>query len=246
MYENSREPFYINLSYRPSRIENNSWLLDRTVALKQNFDGHASKLASSFYFPYTCGPKQMHASYDGNHRPTPSSSSSTSSTYSSNYDRPKLVVDGDLISSTHPPLHVNDLRQRYEYKTVVGIVKPMVHQRSSAQLSMKNKVDKVQETPIKNTYEYNSLQSLNSSPTHTSPLSSTTSSSSVIYRTRPTPSHTNTNGPPPIAPRRYSSISTNKHTSSHRSSRTTSTSSSVVGINELSSRISSDENEQQN
>ncbi|CAF4740815.1 unnamed protein product, partial [Rotaria magnacalcarata] len=49
-----------------------------------------------------------------------------------------------------------------------------------------------------------------------------------------------------MAPRRYSSISTNKRASSHRSSRTTSTSSSIVGINELSSAISSHENEHQN
>jgi hypothetical protein len=121
----------------------------------------------------------------------------------------------------------------------------MVHQLSYTQLNINNNEIKLPDNPMTNSFHHDSTRSLCSPTIPTPPpppLSSSTSS--VIYRNRPTLSHQN--GQPPVAPRRYSSISTNKRTSSHRSSRTTSTSSSIVGINELSSRISSHENEEQN
>ena len=167
---------------------------------------------------------------------------------SAHYERPKSTILSNSISKNRSTFHVNDLRQRYESKAVVGIVKPMVHQLSYTQLNTNNDEIKLPDIPMTNSFHHDSTRSLCSSATPTPPPPLSSSTSSVIYRTRPTPSqhNNNTNGQPPVAPRRYSSISTNKRTSSHRSSRTTSTSSSIVGINELSSRISSHENEEQN
>lgn len=240
MYDNSRVPSYTNISARPFRIQYSRWSLDTPTIINPPLQEPPAKLSSSFYFPYSQQTKQVVTPDYVNYYP-PSSPSS----HSSIYERPKSTVLCDSISKNHSTFHVNDLRQRYESKAVVGIVKPMVHQRSFTQLNNNNNEIKVPDMTMTNSYHNPSTRSLYPPPIPT-PISSS-STSSVIYRTRPPPSHNNTNGQPPIAPRRYSSISTNnKRASSHRSSRTTSTSSSIVGMNDLSSRISSHENEQLN
>ena len=237
MYDNSRAPSYMNVSARPYRIQYSRWSLDTPTTINQPSHQSVGTLSSSFYFQQPEQTKQVLTPNYVNYYSSPSSSSS----YLPNYERPKSTIHCDSTSRNQSTFHVNDLRQRYESKAVIGIVKPMIHQRSSTQLNSNKDESKVSQVITTNPYHHNSTRSLYPPPTP--PLSST---SSVIYRTRPTPSHSNINGQPPIAPRRYSSISNNKRTSSHRSSRTTSTSSSIVGINELPSRISSHENEQQN
>jgi len=241
MYDNSRISAYTNVSARPYRSQYSRWSLDTPTNANPPSDESIPALPSSFYFPYSQRRKQVltpnYVNYYPPSLPSPSS----------HYERPKSNILSDSISKNRSTFHVNDLRQRYETKAVVGIVKPMVHQLSYTQLNSNNDDSKFPDIPMTNSFHHDSTRSLCSTaiPTPPPPLSSSTSS--VIYRTRPTPSHhNNTNGQPPVAPRRYSSISTNKRTSSHRSSRTTSTSSSIVGINELSSRISSHENEEQN
>jgi hypothetical protein len=232
MYDNSRAPSYMNVSARPCRIQYSRWSLDAPTIINQPSDRSAEALTSSFYFPHSQQTKQVLAPNYVNYYP-PSSSRLL------NNERPKSTILCDSTSKNHSTFHVNDLRQRYESKAVVGIVKPMVHQRSYTQLNNNNTESKVPEAiMMPDAYHHNSTRSLHPLPSPTPPPSST---SSVIYRTRPTPSHSNINGQPPIAPRRYSSISNSK-----RTSRTISTSSSIVGVNELSSRISSHENEQQN
>jgi hypothetical protein len=222
MYENARVTPYTNVSARPFRVQHSHWSLDRPTHIKSTSNESSPALSSSFYFPSPKQSKQILTPTYVNYYPPLS--------HFTNYERPKSTIVCDSISQSPSTLHVNDLRQQYETKPVVGIVKPMVHQRSYTQLNSNN--DESKKTTA-NFHHHNSARSLY--PT-----------SSVVYRTRPTPSNNNVNGQPPIAPRRYSSISTDKRAASHRSSRTTSTSSSIVGINELSSRISSHENEQQN
>lgn len=234
MYENSSEPVYSNLVARPCRIQCNRWSFDKSTNLGQPSEESTVAPAASFYFPYSQRAKQTFTPNYVNFYPA-------SSSHLSNYERPKSSILCDSNSTDHSTFHVNDLRQRYESKTLVGIVKPMVHQRSNTQLNNNNNESKVSDVTVANSYHYNSVRSLHPSPISTPPLTS-----SVIYRTRPTLCQNNMNGQPPVAPRRYSSISTNKRTSSHRSSRTTSTSSSIVAINEVSSKVSSHENEQQN
>ncbi|CAF0822434.1 unnamed protein product [Rotaria sordida] len=238
MYENSSESSYTNVSTRPCRIQYGRWSIDRSPVLKQSSDESTTTHSSFVHLPYSRRIKQILTPNYVNYYPSTSSSSSSSLSHLSNYERPKSTILSDSTSINHSTFHVNDLRQRYESKTLVGIVKPMVHQRSYTQLNNTNDESKVPNITITNSNNRNSIRSLYPPPIPTS---------SVVYRTRPTPSsHNNTNGQPPIAPRRYSSINTNKPALSHRSSRTTSTSSSIVGINELSSTISSTENEQQN
>ena len=235
MYENSNKVFYTNVSTHPCRIECSRWSLNTPINSNKLSDEPVTKLSSSLYFPSSRQTEQVFASNYANYYP----SSPSSSSHISNYDHPK----SNLRNSTtinHPTYHVNDLRQRYESKAIVGIVKPIVHQRSYTLLNSKNDETKVSYASIGKAYHRNSILSLYSPPIPTS-----TSTSPVIYQTPPIQSHNNTNGPPPIAPKRYSSINTNKRTSSRRSSRTTSTSSSIAVINELSSRISLHENEQQ-
>jgi hypothetical protein len=240
MYDNSRISFYDNVSARPYRVQYSQWSLDTPTILNQSSHESVPTVPSSFYLPYSQRSKPVLTPNYVNYYPPLSSYSSRSC----NYERPKSSIIYDSISKNHPTFHVNDLRQRYETKAVVGIVKPMVHQLSYTQLNNNNNENKIPDISMTNSCHHNSTRSLYLPPIPTPPLSSSTSS--VIYRTRPTPIHNNKPGQPPIAPRRYSSISTNKRASSHRSSRTTSTSSSIVGINELSSRISTHENEQQN
>jgi len=230
------------VSARPYRAQYSQWSLDTPTVIDPSSHESLSTLPSSFSLPYSQRSKPVLTPNYVNYYPPLSSYSSRSS----NYERPKSSIIYDSTSKNHSTFHVNDLRQRYETKSVVGIVKPMVHQLSYTQLNTNNNnnENKVPEISMKNSCHHDSTRSLYLPPIPTPPLSSSTSS--VIYRTRPTPIHNNKTGQPPIAPRRYSSISTDKRAASQRSSRTTSTSSSIVGINELSSRISSHENEQQN
>jgi len=229
MYENARVTPYTNVSARPFRVQHSRWSLDRPINNKSTSNESSPSLSSSFYFPSPKQSKQVLTPTYVNYYPPLS--------HFTNYERPKSTIVCDSISQSPSTFHVNDLRQQYETKAVVGIVKPMVHQRSYTQLNSHNDESKVPDKTMTNFHHYNSARSLYPPPIPTS---------SVVYRTRLTPSNNNVNGQPPIAPRRYSSISTDKRAASHRSSRTTSTSSSIVGINELSSRISSHENEQQN
>ena len=230
MYDNSRISAYTNVSARPFRAQCSNWSLDAATS-----EPVSSTLPSSFYFPYSQQHKQvLTPNYVNYYPPSP------------HYERPKSTILSNPILTNRSTFHVNDLRQRYEAKAVVGVVKPMVHQLSCTQLNSTNNELKLPDIPMINSFHHDSTRSLCSSAIPTPPPTLSSSTSSVVYRTRPTASHHNhTNGQPPVAPRRYSSISTNKRTSSHRSSRTTSTSSSIVGINELSSRISSQENEEQ-
>jgi hypothetical protein len=239
MYDNSRILSYTNVSARPYRTQYSRWSLDTPTIVNPPSQESSAPLSSSFYLPYAQRTKQVLTPDYVNFYPTSSPSS-----HGPIYERPKSTILCDSILKNRSTFHVNDLRQRYETKAVVGIVKPMVHQRSYTQLNSNNNESKVPDMTMTNSYHNTSTRSLYPPPIPTP--SSSSSTSSVIYRTRPPPSHNHTNGQPPIAPRRYSSINTNKCASSHRSSRTTSTSSSIVGINELSSRASSHENEQQN
>ena len=233
MYDNSRVPFYTNVSARPCRIQYSRWSLDTPTLVNPPSHESAASLSSSLYFPYSQRTTQvLQPDYVNFYPPSPSSS------HLSNCERPKSAILRESTVKNHSTFHVHDLRQRYESKAVVGIVKPMIQQRSHTQLNNNNNESKPPDMTMTDPYHHNSTRSF-----YPPPLPTT----SVIYRTRPTPpSHNNTNSQPPIAPRRYSSISTNKRASSHRSSRTTSTSSSIIGINELSSKISSHENDQQN
>ena len=236
MYDNTHVPSYANVSSRPCRLQLSRWSLDGPTNTIQSTK---STLSSSFYFPQSKTQKQILTPNYINYY-----SSAPSESISNHYERPKSTIISDSISSNPSTFHVNDLRQRFESKPVVGIVKPMVHQRSYYDLHDGNHQNKVHDT-INMTQSYHPNFTRPTYPMAPSPCPST---SSVLYRTRPTSSQSNFNGPPPIAPRRYSSINTNhnhnKSLSSHRSSRTTSTSSSIVGMNELSSRNLSDEHEQ--
>jgi hypothetical protein len=241
MYDNSRISSYVNVLARPCRTQYSRWSLDAPTTNNPSSHESVATLPSSFHYPHSQRPKKaLTPNYVNYYQPLPPSSSSRLS----NYERPKSSIIYDSISKHHSTFHVNDLRQRYETKAVVGIVKPMVHQLSYTQLNSNNNENKLSDISMTNSCQHNSTCSLYPPPIPTPSLSSSTSS--VVYRSRPPQSHNNTNGQPPMAPKRYSSISTNKRASSHRSSRTTSTSSSIVGINELSSKISSHENEQQN
>ncbi|CAF3176936.1 unnamed protein product [Rotaria socialis] len=242
MYDNSSEPFYTNISTRACRLQHSGWSLERSNVLKQSSDASTETLSPSFCYPYPQRPKQTLPPNYTNYYPSPSSSPAP---HISNYERPKSTILYESTPKNNSTFHVNDLRQRYESKTLVGIVKPMVHQRSYTQLNSSNNDSKVPGMPMNNGFHHNSTRSLYPPPIPQT-LSSSSLTSPIAYRARPTPSHNNTNGQPPMAPRRYSSISMNKRTSSHRSSRTTSTSSSIVGINELSSAVSPHQNEHQN
>ena len=226
MYNNSRVTPYTNRTARPFSVDHSCWSIDTPTNVNLSIHKPVSVLSSSVYFPYAQQTKQVRRSdYINCYQPA--------SQYLSNYDRPKSTIICDAISqSPTSTYHVNDLRQRYEANAKVGIVKPMIHQRSYSQLTNTNHDIKFSDITMAG-----SSHSLHPSP----PLST----SSVMYRTRPAVSNNNLNTQPPIAPRRFSSISTDKRTSSHRSSRTTSTSSSIVGINELSSRTILNENDQQ-
>jgi len=253
MYDNSRVPSYTNVSSRPCRIQYSRWSLNTPTTgtaisqtLPQSTETQSS--SSSFYFPQSQRAKQKLIPDYVNIYPSPSTSSSS---HLSNYQRPKSTILHDFTPTNQSTFHANDFRQRYESKAVVGIVKPMVHQRSYTQLNNNNSnnnnnnnnENKIPEL-MTGSYHHNSTRSLYPLPPSTPPLPPSSASSSVVYRSRPTPSYNNINGQPPMAPRRHSSISNSKCLSSHRSSRTISTSSSIAAVNELLLTISSHENEQ--
>ena len=238
MYDNSRLPSYTNVSSRPCRLQSSRWSLDTPTSSSQSSQQSSGTLSSSFYFPHPQPIKQVLTPTYVNYYPPPSS---VSSMHSSNYERPRSTILCESNGKTQSTFHVNDLRQRYESRAVVGVVKPMVQHRSHPRLIQSNNESKIAEMIMMSTkptdaYYHNSLRSL-----HPATPSLSSSTSSVIYRTRPPLSQSIANGQPPIAPRRYSSVSTTKCPSSHRSSRTTSTSSSIVGVTELASRIPSHE-----
>jgi hypothetical protein len=240
MYDNSRVPSYTNVASRPCRTQYSRWSLDTPAigtAINQPLPQPTTTLSpSSFYFPPSQRVKQVVTPNYVNYypRPPPPPSSSSSSSQLLHYQRPK--------STNQSAFHANDLRQRYDSKAVVGIVKPMVHQRSYSQLNNNNNNNnnecKIPEMMI-GSYHHNSTHSLYPPPPPPTPPAS----SSVIYRSRPTPSYNTISDQPPIAPRRHSSINNSKYLSSHRSSRTISTS-SIVPDNELSTAVLSHENEQ--
>ncbi|CAF0804318.1 unnamed protein product [Adineta steineri] len=244
MCDNSRVPSYTNVSSRPCRIQYSRWSLDAPTtetSIGQPLSQPTAILSPSVYFPQTQQDNQVLIPNYVNYYPSPSSLSS----HSSNHQRTKSTILHDSTSRNQSRFHVNDFRQRYDSKAVVGIVKPMVHQRSCTQLNnnTNNSETKIPEI-MRHPYHCNSTRSLypQMTPTSSSP---STAVSSIIYRSRLTPSSNNINSHPPIAPRRHSSISNSKCLSSYRSSRTTSTSSSVAIANELSSTISSYEHEKQ-
>jgi hypothetical protein len=240
MYDNSRVSSYTNVSSRPCRTQYSRWSLDTptTATAISHPVPQSTALSSSFYLPHSQRAKQVLAPNYVNYYPPPLLPSSS---HLSTYQHPKSTVFCDLTSTNQSTFHVNDLRQRYDSKAIVGIVKPMIHQRSYTQLNNNNNESKIPEMMI-GSYHHNSTRSLYPLKPSTSPSATLP----VVYRSRPTPSHGTINGQPPIAPRRHSSISSNKYLSSRRSSRTTSTSSSsIAGINELSSATSSHDNEQQ-
>ncbi|CAF4677913.1 unnamed protein product, partial [Rotaria magnacalcarata] len=72
----------------------------------------------------------------------------------------------------------------------------MVHQRSYTQLNSSNNESKVSDMPMNNGFHHNSTRSLYPPPIPQT-LSSSSLTSPIVYRTRPTPSHNNTNGQPP-------------------------------------------------
>ena len=260
MYDNSRVPSYTNVSSRPCRVQYSRWSLNTPntgITLSQTLPQATATLSSSFYLPQIQRHKQKITPNYVNLQPPLSSSSSSS--LSSSYQRPKSTIFPSFTTADQSPFYVNNPAQRYESKTVVGIVKPMVHQRSYIQLNHNhnnnnNIENKFPELMI-DSYHHKSTRSLYPPPTPPIPplpppppppplsSSSSSASSSVIYRSRPTPSYNNINGQAPQIPRRHSSINNTKYLSSHRSSRSTSTSSSTAALNELSSTISSYENE---
>ena len=219
MFDQSRATTPMNFPppSSPSRCQYSRWSFDRPTLS-----------ASQSYFPYR--------SLTINEASTPNYVNYDSP--SSLYERPKSTIVCDSITPNHQPstFHVNDLRQRFESKAVVGIVKPMIHQRSQTELNSNQPHPSIKPPdmpPMAGAYLHGSLRSL-PRPSH-SPSPSI--ASSVVYRHRPATAQSRSHGPPPIVPRRYSSISSqsshqNRSLTSHRSSRTTSTSSSIIALNE--------------
>lgn len=235
MYDNSRVPSYTSVSSRPCRLQISRWSLD--VPIKHIQSPQTAMTSSSFYFPPTTIQKQTLTPHHANYY------SPSTPTTPNHYERPKSTIVCDSVTKHHQStFHVNDLRHRFETKPLVGIVKPMVHQRSCNDLNnSKHHAKNDDMTNMTGSFYQNSARS----SVHSSMPSPCPSTSSVLYRTRKPSSQNNFNGPPPIVPRRYSSINPNHNKSiSHRSSRTTSTSSSIVITNEISSRNSIDETEQ--
>lgn len=246
MHDQSRGSTPLTFPSRLCRLQYNRWPFDssKSTGRLPSFSSSETVLggiSSSFYFPHPSTNIELstpnYVNYD-----TPSTA----------YERPRSTIVSDSMTNSQQPstFHVNDLRQRFESKAIVGIVKPMIHQRLQLDLNSTNYHDqtKAQEIPaIGNSYHPHSLRSLPRSSPSPSP-----SISSVVYRNRLATSQNKMNGPPPVIPRRYSSISNHsphqsKSFTSHRSSRTTSTSSSIIALNDLSSsQILSDEQEQLN
>ncbi|CAF2723152.1 unnamed protein product [Rotaria sp. Silwood2] len=250
MYDNSRVSSYSNGSSHPSRVQYNHWSLDTATtgtAISQSLSQTTAPLSSTSCFSQLQRAKQVstpnYVNYNPASPPLPPLPPSSSSSHLYNYQRPKSTVFRNSTSTNQPILHVNDLRQRCESKAIVGIVKPMIHQRSYTQLNNNNNESKIPEILL-GSYDHNLIRS--SYPLSLPTMSPKPSEKlSVMYRSRPTSSYNNMNGHPPMAPRRHSSINNTKCLSSRRTSRTTS--SSITGFNELSSTSisSSYENKEQ-
>ena len=253
MYGNARLPSEMNVLVHPYDTQLSRWSLhaantmsvisppallpSKTTSFSSSASSSSSS-SSSFYLPQSQGVKQTNAPNYVNIRPVHSTSSSH---HFATSQRPKSTMIFDLNCTDQSSMaRLNDLRHRYESKGVVGIVKPMIHQRSFNQLSdqQPSNTEKTRggDFVMENNHNphHHSTRSLNPSfSSSPSPISAGTASS-VMYRSRRPPlSHGQLNGPPPVAPRRHSSISNNKYLSSHRSSRTTSTSSSIVPMTDL-------------
>ena len=253
MYDNSRLPSYMNAASRPCDTQLSRWSLDTpTAPITGATIGQSSvprstttTLSSSFYFPPSQTVKQRNTTSYVNYYPSPPPHSASSSSQSSNYQRPKSTIVRDSTSIDPSSFHMNDLRYPHECKPVVGIVKPMVQQRSH--IPFKHSSHHESKVPEMMASSYHaSIHSLYSSSASPPLPPQPCATSSITYRSRPRHPQGNTNGQPPVVPRRHSSISNNNHryVSSHRSSRTTSTSSSsIAAANEVSSTSSSHKNE---
>ncbi|CAF1055591.1 unnamed protein product [Rotaria sordida] len=228
MYDNSRVPSCTNVSSHPCRVQYNHWSLDTSTTgttSSQLLSQATTPFSSTSYFSQPQRAQQVSTSHYVNYNPISSplpSLSSSSSTNLYNYQHPKSTIFRNSTSTNQSILHMNDVRQRSESKAIVGIVKPMIHQRSYIQLNNNNNESKIPEIML-GSYDNNLTRSTYplSSPTMSSKLCET---SPVIYRSRPNSSYNNMNGHPPIVPRRHSSINNNnnKSLSSRRTSRTTS------------------------
>ncbi|CAF0931893.1 unnamed protein product [Adineta ricciae] len=245
MYDNSRVSSYTNVAPRPCRIQYSRWSLDTPAtetSIDQSLSHPSATLSSSLYYPHTRPNNQVLTPHYVNYYP---SSSSSLSSYSPIQQCPRSTIVNDFISTDQEQFHMNDFRQRYDSKPVIGIVKPMIHQRSYTQLN--NSYNNEQKIPKKkiNSYHYNSTHSLqprSASP----PLPPPPQAAPVVYRSRLNPTNSGVDAQPPLAPRRHSSISTSKYLSSYRSSRTASTTSSLINaVNELPSTNVPRENEPQ-
>ena len=155
MYDNSRVSSYTNVSSRPYRIQYSRWSLDTpttATAISPSVPQSTATLSSSFHFSQPVRVQQvLTPNYVNYYPPLPpsSSSSSSSSSHLSNYQRPNSTIFSDSTVTNQSTFHVNNLRQRYESKAIVGIVKPMVHQRLYTPLDNNNNNEsKVPETMI--------------------------------------------------------------------------------------------------
>ena len=243
MYNNSRIPMYMNeLTHSCDRIRNSRWspnIQNASANFSQLSSESAAISTSSFYFPeLQLATKVPTTNYDSYH------SSQSSSSHLYNYQRPKSTIFHGTVPSNQSTFHGSDFRQNCEPKAIVGVVKPLVHQRSYTQLTNNNNCESKISGITMDSYAYNLTRSSYPLPLSTPPPPPS-ETSSVVYRSRRAPSHNNINTQLPMVPRRYSSISNSKCMSSRRSSRTTSTSSSIGAVNESSSTISSSDNEQQ-
>lgn len=266
MYDNSRLPSEMNVLVHPYDTQLSRWSLhagntmtvmspatllpSKTTSFSSSASSSSSS-SSSFYLPQSQGVKQTNSPNYVNIRPLHSTSSVHH--HLSTSQRPKSTMIYDLNSTDQSLAHLNHLRHRYESKGIVGIVKPMIHQRSFNQLndqhSLSMEKNQMPDPIIDNHHNppslphHHSTRSLNPSFSSSPSSISVGTPYSVMYRSRrPPSSHGQLNGPPPVAPRRHSSISNNKYQSSRRSSRTTSTSSSIVPITDL---IPSDDEQRQ-
>ncbi|CAF4042167.1 unnamed protein product, partial [Rotaria magnacalcarata] len=254
MYDKSRLPSYTNVSSHPYRVQYSHWPSDTPTiqtAITPTLSQITGTLSSTSYFSQPQRAKQVTTPNYVNYAPSspllplklPSSSPSPSSSSSSrlhHFQRPKSSTVWNAESTNQAVLNGNSLRQRSESKAIIGIVKPMVHQRSFTQLNNTNNESKFPELMI-GSYDQILKRSLYpSSSLITSHAPSETLA--VVYRSRPISSYNNLHSHPPMVPRRHSSINNSKSFSSHRSSRT----SPILGFNELlATPPSSDETEQQ-
>ncbi|CAF3335528.1 unnamed protein product [Rotaria socialis] len=261
MYDKSRVPSYNNVPSHPYRVQYSHWSPDTPTiqtAITPTLLQTTGTLSSTSYFSQPQRAKQVTTPNYVNYTPpspllplklplsssSPSPSSSSSSSRLHHFQRPKSSIVWNVESINQAVLNGNSLRQRSESKAIIGIVKPMVHQRSFTQLNNTNNESKFPELM---TGSYGQILKRSLYPSSSSIMSHAPSeTSAVVYRSRPISSYNNLNSHPPMVPRRHSSINNSKSFSSHRSSRTTSRTSSILGFNEfLATPPSSNETEQQ-